>query len=170
MNLFLRLASAAVLLPIVIWLFAMGGWYLNGMIAVVTGIALFEYGRIVERDDVFARVLLFVLGMTIPWRNLTPRPEILAAAGVKLLCAPVVVARHNFVRSIWWKVCPICWAWMSRGCTAKRRVWCYWGATGAPNQWRCSFATAPPRTRHNGLPPSWPNTRQIVSMPMTQPA
>jgi predicted permease len=34
---------------------------------------------------------LFVLGLTIPWRNLTPRPEILAAAAVKLLLAPLVV-------------------------------------------------------------------------------
>ena len=37
-------------------------------------------------------VTLFVLGMTIPWRNLTPRPEILTAAAVKLLFAPIVVA------------------------------------------------------------------------------
>ena len=37
-------------------------------------------------------VTLFVLGMTIPWRNLTPRPEILTAAAVKLLFAPLVVA------------------------------------------------------------------------------
>ena len=36
-------------------------------------------------------VVLFVLGMTIPWRNLTPRPEILATAGVKLLAMPVLV-------------------------------------------------------------------------------
>jgi hypothetical protein len=36
-------------------------------------------------------VTLFVLGMTIPWRNLTPRPEILTAATVKLLFAPLVV-------------------------------------------------------------------------------
>ena len=34
---------------------------------------------------------LFVLGLTIPWRNLTPRPEILTAAAVKLLLAPLVV-------------------------------------------------------------------------------
>jgi predicted permease len=33
-------------------------------------------------------VILFVLGMTIPWRELRPRPEILASAGVKLLIAP----------------------------------------------------------------------------------
>jgi predicted permease len=37
-------------------------------------------------------VVLFVLGMTIPWRNLTPRREILAVAAVKLLFAPLVVS------------------------------------------------------------------------------
>ena len=36
-------------------------------------------------------VTLFVLGMTIPWRNLTPRPEILSAALVKLIATPVIV-------------------------------------------------------------------------------
>lgn len=36
-------------------------------------------------------VTLFVLGMTIPWRNLTPRPEILSAAAVKLLATPAIV-------------------------------------------------------------------------------
>lgn len=36
-------------------------------------------------------VILFVLGMTIPWRNLTPRPEILATVGVKLLVTPLIV-------------------------------------------------------------------------------
>ncbi len=36
-------------------------------------------------------VTLFVLGMTIPWRNLTPRLEILSVAGVKLIAMPVIV-------------------------------------------------------------------------------
>jgi len=36
-------------------------------------------------------VIIFVLGMTIPWRRLTPRIEILSAAGVKLLITPLVV-------------------------------------------------------------------------------
>lgn len=36
-------------------------------------------------------VILFVLGMTIPWRNLKPRPEILVAAGIKLLVMPLIV-------------------------------------------------------------------------------
>ncbi len=36
-------------------------------------------------------VILFVLGMTIPWRNLVPRGEILATTGVKLLLTPFIV-------------------------------------------------------------------------------
>ena len=34
--------------------------------------------------------ILFVLGMTIPWRTLTPRREILAVSAVKLLVAPLL--------------------------------------------------------------------------------
>jgi predicted permease len=36
-------------------------------------------------------VILFVLGMTIPWSRLAPRPEILSAAAVKLVATPLVV-------------------------------------------------------------------------------
>jgi len=36
-------------------------------------------------------VTLFVLGMTIPWRRLTPRPEIISAALVKLAATPIIV-------------------------------------------------------------------------------
>ena len=36
-------------------------------------------------------VTLFVLGMTIPWRNLVPRSEILTAALVKLVAVPAIV-------------------------------------------------------------------------------
>jgi predicted permease len=36
-------------------------------------------------------VILFVLGLTIPWRRLAPRPEILAAAAVKLVATPLIV-------------------------------------------------------------------------------
>lgn len=34
--------------------------------------------------------ILFVLGMTIPWRDLTPRREILAVSAVKLVVAPLL--------------------------------------------------------------------------------
>ncbi|HEX2825588.1 MAG TPA: AEC family transporter [Burkholderiales bacterium] len=36
-------------------------------------------------------VILFVLGLTIPWRRLAPRPEILGAAAVKLVATPLIV-------------------------------------------------------------------------------
>ncbi len=36
-------------------------------------------------------VVMFVLGLTIPWRNLIPRAEILVTASVKLLVMPVLV-------------------------------------------------------------------------------
>jgi predicted permease len=36
-------------------------------------------------------VILFVLGLTVPWRALRPRREVLAAAGVKLLVTPLLV-------------------------------------------------------------------------------
>ena len=36
-------------------------------------------------------VTLFVLGMTIPWGNLVPRSEILTAAMIKLVAAPIIV-------------------------------------------------------------------------------
>ncbi len=36
-------------------------------------------------------VILFVLGLTIPWRRLAPRPEILSAAAVKLVATPLIV-------------------------------------------------------------------------------
>jgi malate permease and related proteins len=36
-------------------------------------------------------VVLFVLGLTIPWRNLTLRPAIFTAISVKLLAMPVIV-------------------------------------------------------------------------------
>src|SRR5690606_20360955 len=35
--------------------------------------------------------IIFVLGLTIPWRNLVPRSEILATAGIKLLVTPFIV-------------------------------------------------------------------------------
>ena len=36
-------------------------------------------------------VILFVLGLTIPWRRLAPRPEILGVTAVKLVATPLIV-------------------------------------------------------------------------------
>ncbi|MCE2950246.1 MAG: AEC family transporter, partial [Betaproteobacteria bacterium] len=35
-------------------------------------------------------VMLFVLGLTIPWHALTPKREVLAATAIKLLLVPIV--------------------------------------------------------------------------------
>ena len=62
MNLVLRIGSAVLLLPIVLWLLYMGGWYTNGLITFVSVVGLYEYGKIVAKDDVFGRALLVVVG------------------------------------------------------------------------------------------------------------
>jgi phosphatidate cytidylyltransferase len=61
-NLALRLLSAAVLLPLVITACVLGGWWVRGMVMVAAVGGLFEYGRVVLRDDPLARGLLVVVG------------------------------------------------------------------------------------------------------------
>jgi predicted permease len=67
--------------------------FLAGLVLQYTGLA---YAPLVNAAHMIGQatipLVLFVLGMTIPWRNLTPRTEILAVAGVKLLFAPLLVA------------------------------------------------------------------------------
>lgn len=67
--------------------------FLLGLVLQYTGLA---YVPLVNAAHMIGQatipLVLFVLGMTIPWRNLTPRPEILAVAGIKLLFAPLLVA------------------------------------------------------------------------------
>lgn len=48
-NLMLRLASAIILLPLVLWLAAMGGWYCAVLLAVAAGICASEYYVIVSK-------------------------------------------------------------------------------------------------------------------------
>jgi len=70
-----------------LWAFALG---------LATQYAGLAYAPLVNAAHMIGQatipVTLIVLGMTIPWRNLAPRTEILAAVGVKLLFAPLVVA------------------------------------------------------------------------------
>jgi malate permease and related proteins len=67
--------------------------FLLGLVLQYTGLA---YVPLVNAAHMIGQatipLVLFVLGMTIPWRNLTPRLEILAVAGIKLLFAPLLVA------------------------------------------------------------------------------
>lgn len=48
-NLLVRLATAAVLLPIILWMIAKGGFYTAGMLCLASGICAGEYYHIVDR-------------------------------------------------------------------------------------------------------------------------
>jgi phosphatidate cytidylyltransferase len=61
-NLVLRIGSAVLLLPIVIWLLYQGGWFVKGLLVFVSVVGLYEYGKIVAKDDVLGRVLLILVG------------------------------------------------------------------------------------------------------------
>ncbi len=62
-NLALRLLSAAVLLPIAIAAFIVGGWWLKGLALIASAAAFFEYGAVVAKKDNLARALLMVVGL-----------------------------------------------------------------------------------------------------------
>ena len=62
-NLTQRLLSAAVLLPVVIAAFILGGWWLKALVLLAATGGLFEYGRVVLRDDALGRALLLVVGL-----------------------------------------------------------------------------------------------------------
>ncbi|MGL6078499.1 AEC family transporter [Methyloversatilis discipulorum] len=69
-----------------IWAFVLG------LGAQYTGLAyppLVQAARFIGQAAI--PVIIFVLGMTIPWRRLVPRTEILVASGVKLLVAPLLI-------------------------------------------------------------------------------
>lgn len=66
--------------------------FLLGVIAQQLGLAyvpLVNATRFIGQATI--PVILFVLGLTIPWRRLTPRPEILTVAAVKLVLIPLLV-------------------------------------------------------------------------------
>jgi CDP-diglyceride synthetase len=62
-NLTQRLLSAAVLLPGVITAFVWGGWWSRGLVLLAALGGFVEYGRVVLKDDLVARLLLLVVGV-----------------------------------------------------------------------------------------------------------
>jgi predicted permease len=55
----------------------------------ITYVPLVNAARMIGQATI--PVIIFVLGLTIPWRRLAPRPEILATAAVKLIGTPLIV-------------------------------------------------------------------------------
>ena len=64
-NLQLRLLSTAVLLPIVIGAFVMGGWVMRGVLLFAAAASFFEYGAVVAKEDRLARAILVVAGVAV---------------------------------------------------------------------------------------------------------
>lgn len=65
MNLALRVLSALVLLPVVLSLAHLGGWYFYGFLVVAGTLCLYEYGGIVSADDAPARTFFVVTGTSV---------------------------------------------------------------------------------------------------------
>jgi phosphatidate cytidylyltransferase len=61
-NLVLRIGSAVLLLPLVLWILFQGGWWAKGLIQCVSIVCLYEYGAIVAKQDLLGRALLIVVG------------------------------------------------------------------------------------------------------------
>jgi malate permease and related proteins len=69
-----------------IWAFVLGS---GSQLLDLTYAPLVNAARFIGQATI--PVILFVLGLTIPWRRLAPRPEILGAAAVKLVATPLIV-------------------------------------------------------------------------------
>ena len=65
MNLALRIISALVLLPIVLLLSYLGGWYFFGLVLVTTAFALREYTKIVDPDDSTSQLATIIIGLVV---------------------------------------------------------------------------------------------------------
>jgi phosphatidate cytidylyltransferase len=85
-NLLVRIASAVVLLPLVLLLLGLGGWWCAALVAFAAGACALEYERITVRDVGPAQVLAVVGAAAIPlaaaWR-----PGSFAAVGFWILGA-----------------------------------------------------------------------------------
>jgi len=93
-NLALRLLSAAVLLPLVIMACVLGGWWVRGMVLVAALGGLYEFGRVVLRDDPLARALLVAVGGGATVAALVSNDAIVALLAVQ---ASVLVFGANAV-------------------------------------------------------------------------
>ncbi len=82
-NLTLRLLSAAVLLPLVILLCVLGGWWVRGLVFSAAVLGLYEYGRVVLAGDPWARALMMLTGSSATAVALVATDAIVALLAVQ---------------------------------------------------------------------------------------
>ena len=61
-NLTQRILVAVLLLPLVLWMFVLGGWPLRGLLMATAFVCFWEYGEITARTDKVARAALLIVG------------------------------------------------------------------------------------------------------------
>ena len=64
-NLATRLLTAALLLPVIIGCFVLGGWFMFGLAVAAAAASYFEFGAVVAKDDPVLRGALFVVGVAV---------------------------------------------------------------------------------------------------------
>lgn len=110
MNLVLRIGSAVVLLPIVLLLLWLGGWWTKGLLLVVALIGLYEYGKIVARDDRFGRALLLLVGSgaVLVGMTIEDAPRALLATQAAVICFGVLFTlRPGDFQTAWLRMCAL---------------------------------------------------------------
>ena len=83
-NLLVRFVTAVVLLPLVLLLLGMGGWWCAALVAFAAGVCALEYQRITVGDLGSAQVLAVAGAAAIPLA-VAWRPESFAAVGFWIL-------------------------------------------------------------------------------------
>jgi phosphatidate cytidylyltransferase len=95
-NLQLRLLSTAILLPIAMTAFVMGGWVLRAVLLFAAAASFFEYGAVVAKDDRAARFILVVAGVAVTFIGMvttSPIIAVLALQGAFVALAALFVLR-----------------------------------------------------------------------------
>ncbi len=83
-NLQLRLLSTAVLLPTVVAAFVAGGWWLRGLVLATATAAFYEFGAVVAKGDLLARVVLVVTGVLVTFLGITTEDPVIALLSIQI--------------------------------------------------------------------------------------
>jgi phosphatidate cytidylyltransferase len=104
MNLVLRVLSALVLLPLVLTLVHLGGWYFYGFLVVSAGLCLWEYANIVAREDLLSRRVFVAIGTAVTALGMLSEDGAsvtLWAHGGSILVATLFTLRTGDMQSVW---------------------------------------------------------------------
>lgn len=88
-NLQLRLLSTAILLPIVVAAFVMGGLVLRGVLLFAAAASFFEYGAVVAKDDRLARAILFITGLFVVYVGMVATSPVIALLALQAAFFPL---------------------------------------------------------------------------------